>query len=175
MQPRDFQEAFKRIIRRYDHSLGNFSSTHWACVTTGRSGWAVEEMAVTQRFQSCGGCLFFIFADLLYLKMTYKVFSHTTCLAAYWTRAVSPVFSVGIGARLRRYLDNWRSGFPGGSVVKIPSANEEIQVWFLGWEDPLDKEMATNSSILACEIPRAEEPGRLQSMGSQKSQTWYSD
>ena len=123
MQSRDFQEAFKRIRRRYDHSLGSFSSTHWACITTGRSGWAVEEMAVTQRFQSCGGCLFFIFADLLYLKMTYEVFSHTTCLAAYCTRAVFPVFSVGTGARLRRCLDNWRSGFPGGSVVKIPSAN----------------------------------------------------
>ena len=123
MQPRNFQEAFKRIRRRYDHSLGSFSSTHWACITTGRSGWAVEEMAVTQRFQSCGGCLFFIFADLLYLKMTYKVFSHTTCLAAYCTRAVFPVFSVGIGVRLRRCLDNWKSGFPGGSVVKIPSAN----------------------------------------------------
>ena len=38
----------------------------------------------------------------------------------------------------------------------------------LGWEDPLEKEMATHSSILAWEIPRTEEPGGLQSMGLQR-------
>ena len=41
---------------------------------------------------------------------------------------------------------------------------------FLSWEDPLEKEMATHSSILAWEIPWTEEPGGPQSMGSQKSQ-----
>ena len=40
-----------------------------------------------------------------------------------------------------------------------------------GWEDPLQKEMSTHSSILAWEISWTEEPGRLQSMGSQKSDT----
>ena len=45
----------------------------------------------------------------------------------------------------------------------------------LGWEDPLEKEMATNSSILAREILWTGEPGGLQSMGSQKSQTQLSD
>ena len=40
-----------------------------------------------------------------------------------------------------------------------------------GWEDPLEKEMATHSSILACEIPWIEEPGGLQFMGSQESDT----
>ena len=43
----------------------------------------------------------------------------------------------------------------------------EIQVQSLGQEDPLEKEMATHSSILAWEIPRTEEPGGRQSMGSQ--------
>ena len=38
----------------------------------------------------------------------------------------------------------------------------------LGWEDPLEEEMATHSSILAWKIPRTEEPGGLQSMGSQR-------
>ena len=42
---------------------------------------------------------------------------------------------------------------------------QETQVWFLGWEDSLKKEMATHSSILAWRIPWTEEPGRLQSMG----------
>ena len=41
-------------------------------------------------------------------------------------------------------------------------------VWSLGWEDPLEKEMATHSSILVWEIPRTEEPGGLQSMGLQR-------
>ena len=44
----------------------------------------------------------------------------------------------------------------------------ETWVRSLGWEDPLEKEMATHSSILACRIPWTEEPGRLQSMGSQR-------
>ena len=51
---------------------------------------------------------------------------------------------------------------------------QEIQVQSLRQEDPLVKEMATHSSILAWEIPWTEEPGRLQSMGSQ-SQTRLSD
>ena len=37
----------------------------------------------------------------------------------------------------------------------------DTQVWYVGWEDPLEKEMATYSSILAWEIPWIEEPGRL--------------
>ena len=45
---------------------------------------------------------------------------------------------------------------------------EETQVQSLGWEDPLEKEMAIHSSILAWEIPWTEEPGGLQSMGSQR-------
>ena len=45
---------------------------------------------------------------------------------------------------------------------------QETRVRFLGWEDPLEKEKATHSSILAPEIPRTEEPGGLQSRGSQR-------
>ena len=47
----------------------------------------------------------------------------------------------------------------------------EMQLQSLGQEDPLKEEMAAHSSILAWEIPYTEEPGELQSMGSQKSQT----
>ena len=45
---------------------------------------------------------------------------------------------------------------------------QEMQVQYLGWEDSLEKEMATHSSILAWEIPWTEEHGGLQSMGSQR-------
>ena len=53
-------------------------------------------------------------------------------------------------------------------MVKRPLAMRETRVRSLGWEDLLDKEMATHSSILARRIPWTEEPGRLQSMGSQR-------
>ena len=53
------------------------------------------------------------------------------------------------------------------TVKNLPSM-QETQVRSLGQEDPLEKEMATHSSILAWEIPQAEEPGRLQPMGSQE-------
>ena len=52
-------------------------------------------------------------------------------------------------------------------VVKNPLAKQETWVQTLGQEDSLEKEMATHSSILAWRIPRTEEPGGLQSMGSQ--------
>ena len=63
-------------------------------------------------------------------------------------------------------------GFPGGSVVKALPANAGSS---LGQEDPLKKEMATHSSILAWKIPWTEEPGGLQSRWSQKSRTRLSD
>ena len=63
----------------------------------------------------------------------------------------------------------------GDSVVRNPPANagdlethQETWVWFLGWEDPLEKEMATHSSILSWKISWRETSGRLQSMGSQR-------
>ena len=53
-------------------------------------------------------------------------------------------------------------------TVKNLPAMQETQVRSLGWDDPLEKGMATHSSILAWRIPWTEEPGGLQSMGSQR-------
>ena len=53
-------------------------------------------------------------------------------------------------------------------MLESPSAMQETQVQSLSWEDPLEKGMATHSSILAWKIPWTEESGRLQSMGSQR-------
>ena len=53
------------------------------------------------------------------------------------------------------------------TVKRLP-ATWETWVRSLGWKDPLEKEMATHSSIFAWKIPRTEEPGRLQSMGLQR-------
>ena len=52
-------------------------------------------------------------------------------------------------------------GFPGGSEIKSPLPVQEMWVRSLGPEDPLEKEMAIHSSILAWEIPWMEEPGGL--------------
>ena len=52
-------------------------------------------------------------------------------------------------------------------MIKNLPAKQETWVRSLGWDDPLEKEMATHSSILAWKIPRTEELGGLQSMGSQ--------
>ena len=54
-------------------------------------------------------------------------------------------------------------------MVKHLPTMQETWVQSLGWEDNLEKEMATHSSILACKIPWVEEPGRLQSMGHKES------
>ena len=73
---------------------------------------------------------------------------------------------------------NFNQGFLGGSVVKNPPSVEEtqeIQVWSLGQEDPLQEGMATHSSILAGKIPWTEEPGRQQSMASQRVGHDWSD
>ena len=62
-------------------------------------------------------------------------------------------------------------GFTGVSVSKESLSvqeTQETQVQSLGWEDPLEKGMATHSNILVWRIPWTEEPGGLQSIGSQR-------
>ena len=59
-------------------------------------------------------------------------------------------------------------GFPGAQTVKRLPKMQESRVRSLGREDPLEKEMATRSTILAWEIPWTKETGRLQSMGLQR-------
>ena len=61
-------------------------------------------------------------------------------------------------------------GFLDGLAVKNPPAMQETQeMWvrYIGWEDPLEEEITTHSSILAWRIPWTKEPGGLQSIGSQ--------
>ena len=72
------------------------------------------------------------------------------------------------GTELGRVL---KEGFLGSSDAKNPPAIRETWVRSLGWEDRLEKGMATHSSILAWRIPWTEEPGKLQSLGVAKSWT----
>ena len=66
-------------------------------------------------------------------------------------------------------------GFPGGPVVKNPPANAGKVYLISGSGNPLEKEMATHSSILAWRIPWIGESCVLQSMGSQKGRTQFSN
>ena len=59
-------------------------------------------------------------------------------------------------------------GFPGGSWERVCLPMWEMSIWTMGWEQPLDKQMATHSSILAWHILRTEEPGGLLSVGPQR-------
>ena len=74
-----------------------------------------------------------------------------------WTRLIH-LFSINV-------LSIWAS--PGVSEVKNLPAMQEMHVQSLHWEDPLEEEMATHSSILAWRSPWTKVPGGLQSMGSQ--------
>ena len=68
----------------------------------------------------------------------------------------------------------WK-GFPGGSVVRNPPANAEDACLIPGSGRSPEKEMAAHYSILAWKTPLTEEPGKLQSMGSQKNQARLKD
>ena len=84
-------------------------------------------------------------------------------------RAVNP------GQGVEYTLSMHCMGFPGGFVERIHLPMQEMKVCSLGQEDPLEKEMAAHSSILAWRIPWTEEPAGLQSKGSQKSRTCLKD
>ena len=87
---------------------------------------------------------------------------------ARWKREFRrPVPGPTIPASIRICSDTG-TAFPGGSVVKSQSVKQETRVRSLGQEDPLKKEMATHSNILAWETPWTEETGELQSMGLQR-------
>ena len=68
--------------------------------------------------------------------------------------------------QFKKYFSN--CDFPSGSEGKASAYNAGDLVRLLAREDPLEKEMATHSNILAWKIPRTEEPGKLQSMELQR-------
>ena len=88
------------------------------------------------------------------------------CRLEVWSRTV--FLSEGWRGKSISGFSFWSKGFPGGSAVKNPPANKGDAVRSLGHEHPLEKEMATHSSILAWRIPWRERPGGLLSMGSQR-------
>ena len=93
----------------------------------------------------------------------------TTCLSNQVYPAVPPLRELFNSKGESNLINCWASLIT--QLVKNLPAMQETQVQFLGREDPLEKEMTTHSSILVWKIPWAQESGRLQSMGSQESET----
>ena len=92
-------------------------------------------------------------------------FNSASC--ACWTVGLLVLVTSTIKCKNNNNNDNTyvqRLSFPGGSVVKNLPAVQETWVRSLGWEDPLEKGMATHSSILAWRIPWTELSSRLKSM-----------
>ena len=81
----------------------------------------------------------------------------------FWPREFHGLYCLWGSQRVRHAWATFTA-----QTVKCLPAMWETRVWSLGREDPLEKEMATHSSIHAWKIPWTEEPGRLQSMGSQR-------
>ena len=77
-------------------------------------------------------------------------------------------YRAGPGRSYRVWIYPEDRGFPGGWMVKNLPAMQGTQVQSLGWEDSLEKRMATHSSILPWRLPWTEEPSGLQSMESQR-------
>ena len=110
-------------------------------------------------------CCAFIFIwtrEMKSLKSKFKWFSYSS---SKWVVKDQRQLAISTMHLAQELLVNVQSLI--AQLVKNLPAIQEVWVWFLGWEDPLEKEMATHSSIRAWRIPRTEEPGGLQSMGSQ--------
>ena len=98
-----------------------------------------------------------------------EIATHSSTLAwkIPWTEEPGRLQSMGsLGVRHDRATS--LSLYIVAQMVKASGYNAGDLGWILGWEDTLEKEIATHSSTLAWKIPWMEEPGRLQSMGSQR-------
>ena len=88
---------------------------------------------------------------------------HLSVVAYFGKKKVKFSHKLDISQNLKFYLSVLMK-----QLQKNPPAVQEMGSQSLGWEDPLEKEVSTHSSILAWRIPRTEESGRLQSMGLQR-------
>ena len=89
-----------------------------------------------------------------------RILSMSVCIAVEWT-------SLQVVCTIIQFCVTWEASLVA-QTVKSLCAMQETRIRSLGWEDPLEKETAAHSSILAWKIPWTMEPGRLQSMGSQR-------
>ena len=121
----------------------------------------------------------FIWGVIGWVQFRWRVFTqkyYVPQITVIWVRVVPKFRVVSVvrqaSCNIPHFLWVWAwlnyLTFLVAQTVKCLPTLREIRVQSLGWEDLLEKEMATHSSILAWRIPRMEEPGRLQSMGLQR-------
>ena len=118
------------------------------------------------------------------LNYVYYILNNTLCPYAFYFIGIQLIHNIVLTSAVKCFCDayinifnilfHYDLSFSGASAVvclqcRRPHVMQETWVQSLGWEDSLEKEMATHSSILAWEILWTEEPGGLQSMGSQQS------
>ena len=129
-------------------------------------------MKTSRRGKTAAGSLYFpkrVLHKCLFLGGSWQLIG--SCPLVWYGWKASSQCCGGHSCIGLKNLGDGRGLFLGGSVVKnSPVMQETQETWVqsLGWEDPLEEGMATNSSILAWRIPWKEEPGELQSMGSQR-------
>ena len=126
------------------------------------------DLSVNARYPSL---VEFLFSKLRNQKDTDKYLEVSFSIWAFTTTTILRCRSILGGP-------TYIPGFLSGSVVKSPPAMQELQdtqVRSLGWDDTLEEGMATHSSILDWRIPWTEEPGGLQSIGSQRVRCNWSD
>ena len=129
--------------------------------------WVPQRHTQTKCVNQCetSGLHFLLFFKVI--SVLYNVWSHAHRHACAPALAHIHIHTIWDGQRNKK--DNLQTQtFLVAQMVKYLPTLQKTQVWSLGREDPLEKEMTTHSSILAWEIPRTEEPGRLQSMGKQR-------
>ena len=107
------------------------------------------------------------------------VLCRTCCSVAEWyltatssTTALQASLSFTISQNLLKFMSIESVMLSVAQMVKNPFAMQKTWVWFLGWENPLEKEMATHSSILAWEITWTEAPGWLKSIDCRVGCDW---
>ena len=112
--------------------------------------------------------IYFLYFQILWNSMiSLSYFYNDNCIGNYFFIIYQVVKLLTFWKWIRHEI----MGIPGGSVVKNSPSNagdQVMSVWSLSWEDPLEKEMVTFSSILAWGILQTEEPGGIQFRGLQR-------
>ena len=111
------------------------------------------------------GCLLFWYWTAWTVCIFWRLICQLLCFQIF-----SPTLRVVFSSCLQSPLLCKGASLVSQMVKRLPTT-QKTRVRSLGWEDPLEKEMATHSSILAWKIPWTEEPGRLQFMGCKESDT----
>ena len=101
------------------------------------------------------------------MESRYGRIQEAPCVSEFLTAPGVSQLSQKIGSLNFSFTGHWWTSLLA-QTVKRPPTMRQTRLQSLGWEDLLEKEIATHSSILAWKIPRTEEPDRLQSMGSQR-------